>query len=115
VIQDGVSPSLHIEYRNFDLKQCFKEGRALRTEGTFRNPKDFNVNKGLSNFGYLQEIGRHINRRLLNSTNSFRQHSLPENKRRRHSEKKVSKKMSRLSRSRSGQTTRGSGQGRMRA
>jgi hypothetical protein len=65
VIQNGVSPSLHIEYRSFDLKQYFKEGRALRTEGTFRNPKDFNVNKGLSNFGYLQEIGRHINRRLL--------------------------------------------------
>lgn len=65
VIQDGVSPSLHIEYRSFDLKQYFKEGRALRTEGTFRNPKDFNVNKGLSNFSYLQEIGRHINRRLL--------------------------------------------------
>ena len=65
VIQDGVVPSLHIEYRSFDLKQYFKEGRALRTEGTFRNPKDFNVNKGLSTFGYLQEIGRHINRRLL--------------------------------------------------
>jgi hypothetical protein len=28
VIQDGVSPSLHIEYRSFDLKQYFKEGRA---------------------------------------------------------------------------------------
>lgn len=65
VIQEGVSPSLHIEYRSFDLKQYFKEGRALRTEGTFRNPKDFNVNKGVSNFGYLQEIGRHVNRRLL--------------------------------------------------
>jgi hypothetical protein len=65
VIQDGVSPSLHIEYKQFDLKQYFKEGCALRTEGTFRNPKDFNVNKGLQNFGYLQEIGRHINRRLL--------------------------------------------------
>jgi len=65
VIQDGVLPSLHIEYKSFDLKQYFKEGRALRTEGTFRNPKDFNVNKGLSNFGYLQEIGRQINRRLL--------------------------------------------------
>lgn len=65
VIQDGVLPSLHIEYKSFDLKQYFKEGRALRTEGTFRNPKDFNVNKGLSNFGYLQQIGRQINRRLL--------------------------------------------------
>jgi hypothetical protein len=65
VIQEGVLPSLHIEYKSFDLKQYFKEGRALRTEGTFRNPKDFNVNKGLSNFGYLQQIGRQINRRLL--------------------------------------------------
>lgn len=65
VINDGVSPSLHIQYKNFDLKQYFKEGRALRTEGTFRNPGDFDVNKGLPNFGYLQRIGRHINRRLL--------------------------------------------------
>src|SRR5215210_6075396 len=65
VIQDGVLPSLHIEYKSFDLKQYFKEGRALRTEGTFRDPKDFNVNKGLSNFSYLQQIGRQINRRLL--------------------------------------------------
>ena len=65
VIQDGVLPSLHIEYKSFDLKQYFKEGRALRTEGTFRDPRDFNVNKGLSNFSYLQQIGRQINRRLL--------------------------------------------------
>jgi hypothetical protein len=26
VIQDGVHPSLHIEYKNCDLKQYFKEG-----------------------------------------------------------------------------------------
>ncbi|HEX3130609.1 MAG TPA: hypothetical protein VH394_24945, partial [Thermoanaerobaculia bacterium] len=54
VIQDGVLPSLHIEYKSFDLKQYFKEGRALCTEGTFRDPRDFNVNKGLSNLSYLQ-------------------------------------------------------------
>jgi hypothetical protein len=65
VIQDGVHPSLHIDYKNFDLKQYFKEGRGCRTEGTFRNPKDFGVNKGLSNLPYLQKIGREINRRLL--------------------------------------------------
>jgi hypothetical protein len=65
VIQDGVSPSLHIEYRSCDLKQYFKEGRGLRTETTFRDPGDFGVNKGLSNFPYLQQLGRHINRRLL--------------------------------------------------
>jgi hypothetical protein len=65
VIQDGVHPSLHIHYKNFDLKQYFKEGRGCRTEGTFRNPNDFGVNKGLSNLAYLQKIGREINRRLL--------------------------------------------------
>jgi hypothetical protein len=65
VIQDGVQPSLHISYKNFDLKQYFKEGRGCRTEGTFRNPNDFGVNKGLSNLPYLQQIGRQINRRLL--------------------------------------------------
>jgi len=65
VMQDGVNPSLHIDYKQFALKQYFKEGRGLRTEGTFRNPHDFGVNKGLSNLPYLQQLGRHINRRLL--------------------------------------------------
>jgi hypothetical protein len=65
VIQEGVHPSLHINYKNFDLKQYFKEGRGCRTEGTFRNPNDFGVNKGLSNLPYLQKIGRQVNRRLL--------------------------------------------------
>src|ERR1700730_5240592 len=65
VIQNGVHPSLHIEYKNFDLKQYFKEGRGCRTEGTFRNTGDFGVNKGLVNLPYLQKIGRQINRRLL--------------------------------------------------
>jgi hypothetical protein len=65
VIQDGVHPSLHINYKNFDLKQYFKEGRGCRTEGTFGNPNDFGINKGLSNLPYLQKVGREINRRLL--------------------------------------------------
>ena len=65
VMQEGVHPSLHIQYKHFDLKPYFKEGRGLRTEGTFRNPKDFEVNKGLANLPYLQRLGRHLNRRLL--------------------------------------------------
>jgi len=65
VIQNGVHPSLHIEYKGFDLKQYFKEGRGCRTEGTFRNPNDFGINKGLTNLPYLQRVGRQINRRLL--------------------------------------------------
>jgi hypothetical protein len=65
VIQQGVNPSLHIEYKNFDLKQYYKEGRGLRTEGTFRNLDDFHINRGLKNLPYAQQVGRNINRRLL--------------------------------------------------
>jgi hypothetical protein len=65
VIQNGVHPSLHIEYKNFDLKQYFREGRGCRTEGTFRNPNNFGGNKSLNNLPYLQQIGSQINRRLL--------------------------------------------------
>lgn len=43
VIQDGVHPSLHLIYKNFDLKQYSKEGWGRRTEGTFRDPGDFGV------------------------------------------------------------------------
>jgi hypothetical protein len=65
VIQNGVHPSLHINYKLSHVKQYFKENRALRTETTINNPKDFGIGKGISNLPYLQEIGRNINRRLL--------------------------------------------------
>ena len=65
VIEDGVQPSLHIEYKSNRVKQYFKEGRALRTETTINEPKDFGVNKDLSQLPYLEQIGRQINRRLL--------------------------------------------------
>ena len=48
----GAPQSAH-QLQNFDLKQYFKEGRGCRTEGTFRNPNDFGINKGLSNLPYL--------------------------------------------------------------
>jgi hypothetical protein len=60
-----VHPSLHVRYKHFDLKQYYKEGRGLRTEGTFYSPKDFAVNKGIKNLPYLKELGCQINRRLL--------------------------------------------------
>jgi hypothetical protein len=65
VIQNGVHPSLHIHYKKSHVKQYFKENRALRTETTINDPKDFAIGKNLSNLPYLQEIGRNINRRLL--------------------------------------------------
>ena len=65
VIEDGVQPSLHIEYKTSRVKQYFKENRALRTETTINDPKDFGVKKDISQMPYLQKIGREINRRLL--------------------------------------------------
>jgi hypothetical protein len=60
-----VQPSLHIEYKTSRVKQYFKEHRALRTATTINEPKDFGVNKDISQLAYLQQIGRTINRRLL--------------------------------------------------
>ena len=65
VITNGVSPSLHIQYKSMDLKQYFKENQAVRTECTINNSRDFGVNKGLKNLPYLKQIARNINRRLL--------------------------------------------------
>jgi hypothetical protein len=65
VVTQGVCPSLHIGYKSFDLKQYFKEGRALRSEGTINNPQDFGVGKDLNNLPHLKAIASHINQRLL--------------------------------------------------
>ena len=65
VITHQVNPSLHISYKGFDLKQYFKEGRGMRTEGTLTNTMDFGVGKGLQNLPHLKQIAHHINHRLL--------------------------------------------------
>ena len=65
VVTQGVSPSLHIGYKSFDLKQYFKEGRGLRSEGTINDPRDFGVGKDLNNLPHLKRIAAHINHRLL--------------------------------------------------
>lgn len=65
VITDGVTPSLHADYKHTTIKQYHKEGRALRTETTINDPGDFNVRKGLVHLPELREIGFAANRRLL--------------------------------------------------
>ena len=65
VITSGVQPSLHVEYKHSHVKQYFKEQRALRTETTINDPKDFGINKGLDNFEHLRDLGRQANRKLL--------------------------------------------------
>ncbi len=65
VLTDGVVPSLHVDYKSSRIKQYHKEGRALRTETTINNPRDFTINKGLTNLPALRKIGFRANRRLL--------------------------------------------------
>jgi hypothetical protein len=65
VVTDGVTPSLHVQYKNTQIKQYHKEGRALRTETTINNPMDFDLRKGLTHLRDLARIGYTANRRLL--------------------------------------------------
>jgi len=64
VITEGVTPSLHIEYKDSRIKQYHKPGKALRTETTINDPRDFGVAKGLSHLPELKEIGFTASRRL---------------------------------------------------
>src|SRR2546422_6624529 len=65
VITEGVTPSLHIDYKKTRIKQYHKEGRALRTETTINNTLDFEIGKRLTNLPALREIGFCANPRLL--------------------------------------------------
>jgi hypothetical protein len=65
VITDGVTPSLHVDYKHSKIKQYHKLGKALRTETTINDTRDFGVAKGLSHLPELKEIGFQASRRLL--------------------------------------------------
>ena len=65
VITEGVIPSLHVDYKSSRIKQYHKEGRALRTETTINNTRDFGIGKHLRNLPALRNIGFQANRRLL--------------------------------------------------
>jgi len=57
--------SLHVDDKHTTIKQYHKEGRALRTETTINNTRDFDIGKRLVNLPALREIGFKANRRLL--------------------------------------------------
>ncbi len=65
VITSGVTPSLHVDYKHASIKQYHKEGRALRTETTINNTRDFRIGKRLTNLPALREVGFSASRRLL--------------------------------------------------
>jgi hypothetical protein len=65
VLTEGVTPTLHVDYKKSRLKQYHKEGRALRTETTINDTRDFGIGKRLCNLPALREVGFRANRRLL--------------------------------------------------
>src|SRR5262249_37137039 len=65
VLTEGVTPSLHVDYKGSRIKQYHKEGRALRTETTVHNSVDFKIGKRLHNLPALREFGFKDNRHLL--------------------------------------------------
>jgi hypothetical protein len=65
VITEGVTPSLHVDYKNAKIKQYHKQSRALRTETTINDTQDFGLSKRLTNLPALRQIGFTANRRLL--------------------------------------------------
>ncbi|MDQ2828896.1 MAG: hypothetical protein M3Y74_07590 [Chloroflexota bacterium] len=65
VITQGVTPSLYVDYKKTRIKQYHKEGRALRTETTINNTRDFAIGKRLHNLPALRAVGFAANRRLL--------------------------------------------------
>jgi hypothetical protein len=65
VLTEGVVPTLHVDYKHSRIKQYHKEGRALRTETTINDTRDFGIGKRLSNLPALRQVGFPANRRLL--------------------------------------------------
>src|SRR4029079_403043 len=65
VLTEGVTPSLHIDYKHSRIKQYHKGGRALRTETTINDTRDFGIGKRLTNLPALRRLGFQANRRLL--------------------------------------------------
>jgi hypothetical protein len=65
VLTEGVTPTLHVDYKRSRIKQYHKEGRALRTETTINDTRDFGIGKRLHNLPALREVGFQANRRLL--------------------------------------------------
>jgi hypothetical protein len=67
VFNRGVETAIQIHDRASKVKQYFKEGRALRTETTINDTRDFGIGRLLTdeNWNKLINIGHDINQRLL--------------------------------------------------
>jgi hypothetical protein len=65
VITEGVTASLHVDYKHTKIKQYHKLNTALRTETTINDSRDFGIGRRLVNLPALGEVGFSANRRLL--------------------------------------------------
>jgi hypothetical protein len=65
ILTEGVVPTLHIDYKHSKIKQYHKEGKALRTETTINDTRDFGIGKRLDNLPALRAAGFAATRRLL--------------------------------------------------
>jgi hypothetical protein len=67
VITAGVDPAIQVHYKHSKVKQYFKESRALRTETTVNDTRDFGIGRLLTdaNWDALRDIGHRTNERLL--------------------------------------------------
>ncbi len=65
VITPQTLPVLRLRYRKAVLKQYLKEGRALRTEVTFNDPRDVGIGRRLENLPALRRKAEEIAERLL--------------------------------------------------
>jgi hypothetical protein len=65
VLTADVTPSIHVDYKHSKIKQYHKLQRALRTETTINDTRDFGIGKRLRNLPELRQVGFQANRRLL--------------------------------------------------
>ena len=67
VFTADVDPSLYLDYKRSRIRQYYKGGRALGTETTINDTRDFGISRALSHLSDLRTIGREANRRLLDA------------------------------------------------
>jgi hypothetical protein len=67
IFNKGVEPAIQVHYRASKVKQYFKEGRALRTETTVNDTRDFGIGRRLTaeNWEALVQVGHQVNQRFL--------------------------------------------------
>jgi hypothetical protein len=65
VMTQGVVPSLWVDYKSSTIKQYFKQQRAIRTETTVNNTRDFGMGRKIKNLTALRKMAFAANRRLL--------------------------------------------------